>query len=101
MVVAASVRGEGFRAFGFSRVQVLCAIVPWIGVMAVGYSFGAVAETGPERPRRLCYGAGGTALLLFFILRATDVYGNPRPWRGAPMPAFISFINTAKSFAGS
>lgn len=74
-------------------------IVPWIGVMAAGYAFGAVAaRPEPERHawmRRL--GLGAT--LVFVLLRLANVYGDPRPWaaqeRGWVYTA-LSFLNTSK-----
>src|SRR6266581_1301168 len=40
-------------------------------------------------------GLGATAL--FLVLRALNLYGDPRPWSsGTPMPALLSFLNTTK-----
>lgn len=55
-------------------------ILPWLGVMAAGYGFGALyRQHGEQRRWRLV--VLGTALTLLFVaLRAINVYGNPLPW---------------------
>ncbi|MEO8501036.1 MAG: heparan-alpha-glucosaminide N-acetyltransferase domain-containing protein [Vicinamibacteria bacterium] len=89
--------GGGFPAFdGLITIQVLYSIVPWIGVMALGFVFGRVVECPEEKRTRVTIAIGVGATLLFLILRWTDVYGNPGPWRGAPRPALLAFINVAK-----
>jgi uncharacterized membrane protein len=90
--------GGAFR-IGDSRPQVvvLYTIVPWVGVIAAGYAFGAVMRMAPERRRRLCLQIGLGALAAFLLLRALDVYGDPRPWRPpGPAAAAIRFLNTSK-----
>ena len=78
---------------------VLYSIVPWIGVMAAGYAFGAVLTLEPVRRDRICLGVGAAAIVLFILLRSVDVYGDPRHWRMSPpiqMPTPFRFINTTK-----
>jgi len=65
---------------------VLFVIVPWIGVMAAGYAFGQVMLLPPERRRSICLRLGIAVTTAFVLLRALDVYGNPRHWRQAPAP---------------
>jgi uncharacterized membrane protein len=77
---------------------VLYSIVPWIGVMAAGYAFGAVMLLEPARRRRICLRIGGVAIVVFLVLRGFNLYGNPTPW-GAPQsrfPPVLSFLNTNK-----
>jgi uncharacterized membrane protein len=80
-------------------LMVLYSIVPWIGVMAAGYAFGAVITLEPERRTRICVAIGASAIVLFLALRAIDVYGDPRHWHVStptPMPTAFRFINTVK-----
>ena len=83
---------------GEYTVVVLYAILPWLGVIAAGYGFGPVMRMDPARRRRLCLTIGLGAIALFVLLRALDVYGDPRPWRAGPaeVPAALRFLNTAK-----
>ena len=75
---------------------VLYVIVPWIGVMMTGYAFGRVMQLPAERRRRVCLVIGLLATALFVVLRGLDVYGDPRPWSGSRLPAFLAFLSTTK-----
>jgi len=50
-------------------------VVPWIGVMAAGYGFGTLLHR-----RRTILVTGVALTLLFVVLRASNVYGDPHPW---------------------
>ena len=80
-------------------LMVLYSIVPWIGVMAAGYAFGAVMTLEPARRNRICVVLGASMIVLFLLLRAIDVYGDPRHWHmtgPTQMPDLFRFINTSK-----
>jgi uncharacterized membrane protein len=89
-------------AQGGSPVILLYSIIPWIGVMAAGYAFGAVMRWEPRRRVRCCIALGVGAIAVFLVLRGLDVYGDPRPWSRVPdgarnvAPSWIRFLNTAK-----
>jgi uncharacterized membrane protein len=78
--------------------SVLYSIVPWIGVMAAGFGFGAILRLEPARRDRLCLVLGLGAIALFIVLRAFDLYGDPRPFsmEEGVGPALLSFLNTTK-----
>ncbi len=79
---------------------VLYSIIPWIGVMALGYVFGRILSVEAAKRNRICLGIGLGAIALFLILRGFNIYGDPRPWhvptdpRG--MPSILSFLNATK-----
>ncbi len=82
---------------------VLYSIIPWIGVMAAGYAFGAVLLLDPLERDRICIRIGLGAVALFLVLRGLNLYGDPRPWNAAPgeggapaMPPLLAFLNTNK-----
>jgi uncharacterized membrane protein len=82
---------------GGPPVIVLYSLIPWVGVMAAGYAFGAILLMDPERRDRICLATGLGAVAAFLVLRWLDVYGDPFPWRGAErMPAVLAFLNTNK-----
>jgi uncharacterized membrane protein len=87
---------------GGPRLMVLYSIVPWVGVMATGYAFGAVVAADPARRRRLCLRIGLGAIGLFLVLRGFNLYGDPNSWAAAgddgrpTMPALFAFLNTTK-----
>jgi uncharacterized membrane protein len=104
---------SGFPVFGFPSpvVVVIYPLIPWVGVMALGYAFGSLyqrrAQTAGDaratytdaklrRHRLLIVGAGAT--LLFIVLRAINIYGDPSHWsRQKSLPfTFLSFVNTTK-----
>jgi len=77
---------------------VLYPLIPWIAVLAAGYTFGAIYQIEPERRRRILYKLGGALLGAFVLLRAINVYGDPRQWTVQHNPAFtvLSFLNVSK-----
>ena len=75
------------------RMAILYSLVPWIGVMAAGYAFGAVLEQPEPRRRKICLAIGTTAIVTFILLRTFNIYGDPRHW--SPQQP-LSFLNTAK-----
>jgi uncharacterized membrane protein len=80
-------------------VFVAYPLVPWVGVMAVGYAFGQLLTLERERRRRLLLTVGGSAVALFVLLRWLNVYGDPTPWASQERGAwytFLSFLNTQK-----
>ena len=83
------------------EVIVLYSILPWVGVMAAGYAFGAVLERDPLSRRRLSVGLGLVATALFLMLRAFSRYGDPSPWPPplggrSEMPLLLAFLDTTK-----
>jgi uncharacterized membrane protein len=79
-------------------VAILYPLIPWIGVMAAGYAFGAIYKKDAATRKRWLMIMGGGATLLFVIIRAIDKYGEPQPWSQQKNVVFtiLSFINTTK-----
>lgn len=73
-------------------------LIPWIGVMAAGFAFGAVYEWTPERRRQFLVRAGLAAIALFLVFRATNLYGDPSDWSTQKTAAMsvVSFLNATK-----
>jgi uncharacterized membrane protein len=83
-------------------------LIPWIGVMAVGFAMGALLERDDHRKRIL--GLGVVLTLAFFALRALNLYGNGEasgsffspstvgPWKVQPSMTLtvIAFFDTLK-----
>jgi uncharacterized membrane protein len=91
---------EGFPLVGFPSpvVVVIYPLIPWVGVMAAGYAFGAVYQWDAQRRRRLLVGMGTASILLFIVLRAINQYADPLHWSRQDTLAFtvLSFLNTTK-----
>lgn len=78
----------------------LYALIPWTGVMLLGYVFGSIYKSSFDAAKRkkiLLY-TGMGALALFFILRYFNSYGDPAPWSSQPNEVFtyLSFFNVSK-----
>jgi uncharacterized membrane protein len=73
-------------------------LLPWFGVLAVGYGFGGLLEREPAERARILLRAGLVACAGFVALRATNLYGDPRPWSSREDPVFtvLSFLNCEK-----
>ncbi|NES72364.1 MAG: DUF1624 domain-containing protein, partial [Okeania sp. SIO2D1] len=78
---------SGFRLF------ILYPLIPWIGVMALGYAFGTLFEMEKERRLQLLRNIGLSTIAAFIIIRATNIYGDPNPWS-----IQSNFPNTLQSF---
>jgi uncharacterized membrane protein len=89
--------GEAPIGYGFTFGTGYC-LVPWIGVMAVGYGFGRLFQLDPPPRRRRFFQLGVAITLGFIILRAANVYGDPRPWaeQSSALWTFLSFLNCTK-----
>ncbi len=71
-------------------------VLPWLGVMALGYGLGAVFQS-PRRDRVLVL-VGAGMIVAFFALRLLNGYGNPQPWgAGEDLRAtLMRFFNVQK-----
>lgn len=57
----------------FPGVNILYVLVPWVGVMAVGYGFGQVFQFEESKRKKICYVIGITAISLFLIVGSVQV----------------------------
>ena len=78
---------------------VLYALIPWIGVMAAGYAFGAIYTLDWPRRRKLLVQIGTACILAFITLRYINGYGDPARWSSQPRGlamTIVSFFNVTK-----
>jgi len=75
-------------------------VLPWIGLMALGYAFGAFykKDVPVEQRKPWLLTLGISATLLFILLRGFNLYGEPREWQTQNSLVFslMSFLNTTK-----
>ena len=75
-------------------------ILAWIGVMVLGYCFGKLYKKDLDKQERkkwlLKLGVG--SLILFFLLRGINIYGDLHPWEIQESTTFtiLSFFNITK-----
>ena len=88
----------GTLTIGAWDFLVIYPLIPWIGVMALGYAMGPyfVGEN-PERPHRLLQ-IGVLLTLAFVVLRLTNLYGDPVIWvvHQDMADTLISFLSVTK-----
>lgn len=79
-------------------VLALYPLIPWIGVLAAGYVFGALYQMPVDRRRRILWQLGAAMVSTFVVLRAINLYGDPRPWSIQRNIVFtaLSFLNVTK-----
>jgi hypothetical protein len=79
-------------------VFVLYPLVPWVGVMALGFAAGPHIFARDARAGRRLALAGVALIAAFVLLRALDGYGDHahRLHLGGPALLFMSFLNTTK-----
>jgi len=74
-------------------------LLPWVGVITLGFGASLLFELPPERRGRRLRQAGLGLIAAFLVLRALDVYGDPHHWavsaKGATYTV-MDFLNTSK-----
>jgi uncharacterized membrane protein len=80
--------------------QVRYPLMPWTGIMAIGYYAGHLFSPGYNAARRkeILLLLGMAAIVLFIILRLTNIYGDPADWSMQRNNAFslLSLLNVTK-----
>lgn len=74
-------------------------VLPWIGVMLLGYASAVAFEGTPQQRESRLVWAGVGLTSAFVVLRALNVYGDPVLWRAYPdhpVAAVMSFLATTK-----
>ena len=73
-------------------------LIPWVGVMGLGYVAGQLFEMHPARRGRMLLLGGVIALVTFVVLRFSNVYGDPHKWVPSPdlVRSVLSFVNVEK-----
>lgn len=78
----------------------LYPLVPWIGVMSLGYCLGTWYHSSysPERRKKLLWQIGLAATFIFFALRFTNWYGDAIQWGSQSSGSFtvLSFFSLTK-----
>jgi uncharacterized membrane protein len=82
------------------NIKVSYPLLPWIGVILLGYVAGPLyARTmAPERRRYLLRLLGGASLLLLALLRGFNIYGEELPWvqQDTALRTVMSFLSFTK-----
>ena len=86
--------------FPYFTVFVGYPLIPWTGIMLLGYCIGAlyIPSVDPIFRKKRLYLFGFSSVIAFFIVRAINIYGDPVPWsvQSNSLDTFLSFINVTK-----
>jgi len=91
-----------FNGFHFGPFNPIVGypVLPWIGIITIGYCLGSLyaPDTDPEVRKKALRNLGIGAILFFIILRWTNVYGDAALWSTQKNFLFtlFSFVNTTK-----
>ncbi|MFI5161135.1 MAG: DUF1624 domain-containing protein [Sphingobacteriales bacterium] len=82
------------------KLNIAYALLPWTGVMLIGYLFGSLYQKSFDAVKRkkvLLY-SGLSLFALFLVFRYFNIYGDPSPWSVQKSTALsiISFLNATK-----
>ncbi|XVJ67253.1 MAG: DUF1624 domain-containing protein [Lacibacter sp.] len=107
------VQGNTLAAFGWALVHdqnvftwagktvlVGYPVLPWIGIIMLGYCFGGLYSPvfTAEKRKKWLINIGVGAVLLFFVIRFANFYGDPGLWSKQDnfLNTFLDFISTTK-----
>lgn len=80
------------------KLLIAYPLIPWIGVMALGFVLADAYRWDATRRRRLFIWCGAAAVALFVALRFANAYGNPDAWTAQRTAGLTvsSFLNVRK-----
>ncbi len=84
-----------YPMFASHQLLIIYPILPWLGLMMLGYCAGKfyAPDVEPAHRKRTLLIGGAGLILLFVLLRALNVYGDPDPWA-----AHATLTRTAMAF---
>lgn len=92
---------QSFFPYDHNRLfAILYPLLPWPGVMMLGYCVGSLykKEIDAKKRQRILLTSGMIITLFFIALRFTNIYGDPSEWHQQKNVTFtiLSFLNTTK-----
>ncbi|MCW3113671.1 MAG: hypothetical protein JWR18_2067 [Segetibacter sp.] len=95
--VLMTARGAAFPIDKSHFIGAFYAVLPWTGLMFLGYSIGPwfKKDFPAERRKKLLLITGSALVVLFIVLRFARGYGDPGAWKPGEHSIF-SFLDTSK-----
>lgn len=75
------------------KVRTSYPVLPWIGVITLGFGIGPWFSTNQESKNKNLINTGLIFLITFLLLRMINIYGEPLPWK-----IENNFVQTVMSF---
>jgi uncharacterized membrane protein len=94
-----SLHSQGSMIFGPFYIITVYPLLPWIGVMLLGYGTAFIFQKTPESRDAFLLKTGLAFIGAFIVIRATGIYGDPNPWQVQNMGGlaiFFDFMNLSK-----
>lgn len=94
----AALHSQASYAVGPFMLVFAYPLLPWIGVILIGFGSAALFEDAPERRNTRLIAWGLATTVAFIALRAADFYGDPNAWQsqGSAVATMIDFLNVSK-----
>jgi uncharacterized membrane protein len=86
----------GAVPIGSSTAFFVYPLIPWVGVMMMGFALGKVFDWESGRRTKALLIVGIAATAFFFVLRGVNVYGDPVPWN--TRSNYLASVKTAEEF---
>ncbi|SEQ86527.1 Uncharacterized membrane protein [Hyunsoonleella jejuensis] len=87
-------------SFGAQTIVFAYPIIPWFGLIALGYCFGTLykKDFNAERRKKYLIWLGASCIVLFFIIRGINSYGDLVPWsaQDTVTKTVLSFFKVTK-----
>jgi uncharacterized membrane protein len=87
-------------ADGAIRIKISYPVLPWVGVIILGYLAGPIyaAVTTAKSRKLYLLALGSICFISFGVLRGTNLYGETLPWQimQTPLLTTMSFLNLTK-----
>lgn len=91
---------RGSVTYGDFTLAIVYPVIPWLGVMILGYHMGRLyqPEFDPKKRLKILLYSGLSSIVLFLLLRSGNFYGESSPWtiQSSSVYSFLSFLNLTK-----
>ena len=97
--VWAALHSRQFYDAGLFAIYFNYPLLPWIGVMFLGFGAAGLFELPAKQRDQRLLRIGVSLVIAFILIRALNVYGDPRPWQvdpGRTAASIMSFLATTK-----
>jgi uncharacterized membrane protein len=95
----AALHSRQFYDVGSFSIFFSYPLLPWVGVMLVGFGAAGIFERPAAKRDKLLLRVGIALIIAFILIRALNVYGDPNAWESEPSSitaSAMSFLGTTK-----